>query len=87
MLDPPPRQTAVEKGEVVSQRCPKCRSSRIRRGYRNTPLLLPMIGVYSLLCDNCNLLFTGFAVPGTVPPRGSRRRKHRAPEEGVKRAP
>jgi hypothetical protein len=63
---------------VIAQRCPKCGSSRLRRGYTDTPLLLRMIGVYRFLCDNCNLLFIGFAVPGTVPARGSRRRRHRA---------
>jgi hypothetical protein len=31
--------------------------------------------------DNCNLLFKGFAVPGTVPARGSSRRKKRRVEE------
>jgi hypothetical protein len=36
-----------------------------------------MIGVYNLLCDNCNLLFRGFALPGTVPARGTHRRQHR----------
>jgi hypothetical protein len=59
---------------MIAQRCPKCGSSRLRRGYTDTPLLLRMIGVYRLLCDNCNLLFKGFAVPGTVPARGSHRR-------------
>ena len=63
---------------MIAQRCPKCGSSRVRRGYTDTPLLLRMIGVYALLCDNCNLLFKGFAVPGTVPSRGSRSRKRRA---------
>ena len=48
----------------------------MRRGYTDTPLLLRLIGVYNLLCDNCNLLFRGFAVPGTVPPRGTHRRRH-----------
>ena len=48
----------------------------MRRGYTDSPLLLRMIGVYNLLCDNCNLLFRGFAVPGTVPARGTRRRHH-----------
>ena len=48
----------------------------MRRGYTDTPLLLRLIGVYNLLCDNCNLLFRGFAVPGTVPARGTRRRHH-----------
>jgi hypothetical protein len=49
----------------------------VRRGYSDTPLLLRMIGVYNLLCDNCNLLFKGFAVPGTVPARGHHRHHHR----------
>jgi hypothetical protein len=48
----------------------------VRRGYTDTPLLLRMIGVYNLLCDNCNLLFRGFAVPGTVPARGTHRHHH-----------
>ncbi len=49
----------------------------MRRGYKDTPLLLRMIGVYNLLCDNCNLLFRGFALPGTVPARGTHRHHHR----------
>ena len=65
---------------MILSRCPKCRSSRVRRGYWDTPLLLRAIGIYSLLCDNCNLLFKGFAVPGTVPARGSSRRRRRAQE-------
>ncbi len=51
---------------MISQRCPKCKSSRIRRGYRPTPWPLRLIGRYNLLCDDCNLLFRGFALPGTV---------------------
>ena len=66
---------------MIAQRCPKCRSARVRRGYKDTPIVLRMIGVYALLCDNCNLLFTGFAVPGTVPARGRRRKKQRASED------
>ena len=70
---------------MISQRCPKCGSSRLKRGYRDTPLLLRMVGIYSLLCDNCNLLFRGFAVPGTVPARGSRRRRRRQSRGGEER--
>jgi hypothetical protein len=66
---------------MIAQRCPKCRSTRVKRGYKDTPLILRLIGVYGLLCDNCNLLFTGFAVPGTVPQRGARRRKQQALED------
>ena len=62
---------------MIGQRCPKCKSSRIRRGYKPTPLLLRMFGIYNLLCDDCNLLFKGFAVPGTVPRHGSKTTKQR----------
>jgi hypothetical protein len=58
----------------------------VRRGYTDTPLLLRMIGVYNLLCDNCNLLFRGFALPGTVPARGTHRRRHRRHAGGHRRA-
>ena len=59
----------------------------MRRGYTDTPLVLRLIGVYNLLCDNCNLLFRGFALPGTVPARGTRRRHHhRRPGEGGRAA-
>ncbi|PYS49533.1 MAG: hypothetical protein DMF68_09690 [Acidobacteria bacterium] len=60
---------------MISQRCPKCKSSRIRRGYKHTPLLLRMFGIYDLLCDHCNLLFRGFAVPGTVGKRSSKKKR------------
>jgi hypothetical protein len=60
---------------MISQRCPKCRSSRIRRGYRPTPYWSRVIFRYNLLCDSCNLEFKGFAVPFTVE---SRRRPDRS---------
>jgi hypothetical protein len=34
-----------------------------------------MFGIYNLLCNHCNLLFTGFAVPGTVPKHSRRKRE------------
>jgi hypothetical protein len=51
---------------MISQRCPKCRSSRIRRGYRPTSIFFKVLFRYNLLCDRCNWEFKGFAVPGTV---------------------
>lgn len=51
---------------MISQKCPKCLSSRVRRGYRPTPFWSKLLFRYNLLCDNCNWEFTGFAVPGTV---------------------
>ena len=61
---------------MTFQKCPKCGSREIRRGYKRTPLPLRLVGIHHLLCDHCNLLFTGFVVPGTL----RRRRKHRRPD-------
>ncbi len=69
---------------MIGQRCPKCKSSRIRRGYKPTPILLRMFGIYNLLCDSCNLLFKGFAIPGTVPKHGSRKKRHQVSGEAEK---
>jgi hypothetical protein len=68
---------------MISQRCPKCRSSRIRKGYKPTPLLFRLVGIHYLLCNHCNLLFTGFAVPGTVG-RSNRKSAPRQGGEGLK---
>lgn len=60
---------------MISQRCPKCSSSRIRRGYRPTPLWAKLLFRYNLLCDACNWEFKGFAVPGTVTNKPARKEK------------
>lgn len=60
---------------MVSQKCPRCAGSRIRRGYRPTPIWLKIFFRYYLLCDNCNWEFTGFAVPGTVSAKPTRKSK------------
>jgi len=62
---------------MISQRCPRCRSNRIRRGYRPTIFLSKVLFRYNLLCDGCNWEFKGFAVPGTVdhnPKKGKKRK-------------
>ena len=66
---------------MISQRCPKCGSSRIRRGYRRTLLISKIFFRYHLLCDKCNWEFTGFAVPGTVESKAERKKKS-PPKEG-----
>lgn len=72
---------------MIGGRCPKCYAgSRVRRGYTETPLILRAIGIYRLLCDNCNLQFIGFAVPGTVPARGTHRRRMRERREKAGKA-
>ena len=60
---------------MISQRCPKCSSSRIRRGYRPTPIWSKLLFRYHLLCDGCNWEFVGFAVPGTVDTKPNRSKK------------
>lgn len=69
---------------MISQRCPKCDSNRVRRGYRPTPMLMRMVGRYHLLCDNCNWEFTGFAVPGTTSSKPTKRPRTEA-EKAVKK--
>lgn len=60
---------------MISQRCPRCHSKRIRRGYRPTALWSKLMFRYNLLCDSCNWEFRGFAVPGTVSAKSNKRRK------------
>jgi hypothetical protein len=60
---------------MISQKCPKCHSNRVRRGYRPTPLWSKILFRYNLLCDNCNWEFVGFAVPGTVTAKPNKRAK------------
>ena len=59
---------------MIGPKCPQCGSSRIRTGYKRTPLPMRLVGIYHLLCDHCNLLFTGFVLPGTFSRRGKNRR-------------
>jgi len=70
---------------MISQKCPKCLSSRVRRGYRPTPFWSKILFRYNLLCDNCNWEFKGFAVPGTVSAKPTRNPKKKpvgkAPED------
>jgi hypothetical protein len=40
-----------------------------------------MLGIYELLCDNCNLLFMGFAVPWTVSSHRKKKGGKLAPHE------
>ena len=65
---------------MISQKCPKCRSKRVRRGYRPTPIWSKALFRYNLLCDNCNWEFIGFAVPGTVSAKPSKKPKKITPE-------
>jgi PilZ domain len=45
--------------------CPRCESERIQRDYDEAIVLLRMIGLHKLLCNNCGLVFKGFDPLGT----------------------
>ena len=40
--------------------CPRCKSSRVQRGYDDSSLVFQMAGLHELLCNNCGLEFKGF---------------------------
>ncbi len=61
--------------KMISQKCPRCYSKRIRRGYLPTPIWSKVLFRYKLLCDSCNWEFKGFAVPGTVSSKPAKKRK------------
>jgi hypothetical protein len=65
---------------MAVQKCPRCDSDRVRRGYRPTSLFKKLTFRYNLLCDECNWEFVGFAVPGTVP---SKSRKRKTPQSAA----
>lgn len=60
---------------MVTQRCPRCASGRVRLGYRPTPIWSKVLFRYNLLCDNCNWEFTGFGLPGTVSTKPTKKPK------------
>lgn len=62
---------------MISQRCPACDSSRIRRGYRPTRFWSKLMLRYNLLCDNCNWEFVGFALPGFISTKQTKSSKER----------
>ena len=60
--------------------CPRCKSTRIQRGYDDTPILLRLSGRHKLLCNNCGLEFQGFKWAATfkrVPSRTKQANKNR----------
>ncbi len=40
--------------------CPRCKSTRVQRGYRDSAIVLQLAGLHELLCNNCGLEFKGF---------------------------
>lgn len=57
--------------------CPSCGSKRLGEGYRTAPLPMRIVGIRTLLCDNCNFEFRAFS---PLPPKRpkSRRSKRKA---------
>jgi len=51
--------------------CPSCGSSRIRNDYKPAPIVLRVIGIRALLCDNCNFQFRACS---PLPPKNRRPR-------------
>ena len=47
-------------------RCPRCESERVQRDYDDAPVVLRLIGLHKLLCNNCGLVFKGFDPLRTV---------------------
>jgi hypothetical protein len=41
-------------------RCPRCESERIQRDYDDAVVVLRLVGLHKLLCNNCGLVFKGF---------------------------
>lgn len=72
---------------MISQRCPKCLSQRVRQGYRPTPFWSKLLLRYNLLCDSCNWEFIGFAVPGTISYKPSRKNKTKSTADSLKNEP
>ena len=63
------------------QICPRCGSTRVRHGYGRERFGLRLIGVRELLCNQCNLSFTRFVLPGMMPKsshHSKKRRNHEA---------
>jgi hypothetical protein len=59
---------------MATQNCPRCKSGRIRHGYRPTSIFKKLVFRYNLLCDDCNWEFIGVAIPGTVSTKVKKRK-------------
>jgi hypothetical protein len=57
--------------------CPRCKSTRIQRGYRDSAIVLKLAGLHELLCNNCGLEFKGFDPLRKIQRKPSRNRERR----------
>lgn len=58
-------------------------SDRVRHGYRPTPFWSKLLMRYNLLCDKCNWEFVGFALPGTISHKPTKKNKPKQAENTV----
>src|SRR5215510_1615816 len=58
--------------------CPRCKSSRVQRGYHSSPIVLQFAGLHGLLCNNCGLEFKGFDPLRRLPRTPVKRKRHEA---------
>ena len=58
--------------------CPRCKSSRVQRGYHSSPIVLQFAGLHGLLCNNCGLEFKGFDPMRRLPKSPVRRKLYEA---------
>ncbi len=47
---------------MFKQTCPRCQSTRIQLGFNEAPMMLYLVGMRELLCNNCNLEFKAFVL-------------------------
>ena len=80
-------ESLVNTGYYVGMRCPRCKSTKIQRGYNDAPIHLRFVGLHELLCNKCGLEFKGLDPFGSlerapsfqIEPPGDRRRAARYP--------
>src|SRR2546430_851928 len=58
--------------------CPRCKSTRVQRGYNNSAFVLQIAGLHELLCNNCGLEFRGFDPLRKLERAPARRKESRA---------
>jgi transcription initiation factor TFIIIB Brf1 subunit/transcription initiation factor TFIIB len=58
--------------------CPRCESERIQRDYEDAVIVLRVIGLHKLVCNNCGLVFKRFDPFRTV--QRTRDEEHETPQ-------
>src|SRR5438132_5025314 len=53
-------ESKVQSSKYFLMWCPRCKSTRLQRGYNDSAIVFQMAGLHELLCNNCGLEFRGF---------------------------